>query len=403
MKAKPIDISKSEVFEAWKRVKANKGCAGVDQVSLDSFEADLSDNLYKLWNRMASGSYFPSAVKRVEIPKIDGGVRPLGIPTIYDRIAQEVVRARLAHEIEPIFHEDSYGYRAGKSAIDAVKTARQRNFEFDWVLDVDIRQFFDSIRHDLLMKAVVHQARESWVVMYVERFLKAPTQHADGRLEDNSCGTPQGGVISPLLANLYLHYAFDKWISRSYPKVKFERYADDVVIHCRSERQCDSLRQALAGRLTDCGLELHPQKTKKVYCKDYARRGLYDQVSYRFLGYTFKPRLCRKEGRCFTAFSPSPGCQAQQQLSGKLRKSGLFRQTHRSIEELSRMLNPILRGWINYFRHFGREGVSRIVYYVEGLLIRWFCRKFRINKRKAIGRLAYLKRSDPRLFGHWYI
>jgi len=403
MRAKPLAISKSEVYEAWKRVKANKGCAGVDEQSLEAFEADLRNNLYKLWNRLASGSYFPGAVKRVEIPKIDGSRRPLGIPTIRDRIAQEVVRVRLNDAIDPIFHEDSYGYRAGKSAIEAVKTARQRNFEFDWVLDLDIRKFFDSIRHDLLLKAVRHHASEAWVVLYVERFLQAPTQYVDGRLEANTSGTPQGGVISPLLANLYLHYAFDMWMSRHYPEVKFERYADDVVIHCRSEQECDSVHAALASRLTDCGLSLHPQKTHKVYCKDSVRQGSYDHVSYTFLGYTFQPRAAQKGGRFFTAFSPTVSRSAQQGLRRQLRQKRLFRQTHLSLRALLDQLNPLLRGWINYFKHFRLDGLYRMFYYVEGLLIRWFCKKFRINKKKAIGRLGYLRRSHPCLFGHWYV
>jgi group II intron reverse transcriptase/maturase len=309
---------------------------------------------------------------------------------------------RLDKEVEPIFHEDSYGYRAGKSAIDAVKTARQRNFEFDWVLDLDISKFFDSISHELLMKAVCKHSKEKWVVLYVERFLKAPTQYADGRVEENHAGTPQGGVISPLLANLYLHYAFDMWMAREYPAVNFERYADDVVIHCRTEQECDAIKAALTERMIECGLQLHPQKTQKVYCKDYVRRRSYERVSYTFLGYTFKPRAARsKSGRMFTAFSPSVSRAARKELARKLRAKQVFRQTHLSVAQLASAINPVVRGWLNYFRHFRREGITSMVFYIEGLLIRWVKRKFRLGTRRALRRIALLRGREPHLFSHW--
>jgi RNA-directed DNA polymerase len=292
-KAKQFTITKREIYQAWLHVRSNAGASGVDGESIASFEAKLSKNLYKLWNRMSSGSYFPKAVKRVEIPKKDGGVRSLGIPTVSDRIAQEVVRMRLEPLLEPKFHENSYGYRPGKSGIDAVRTCRERNWKYDWVLDVDIQKFFDSIDHELLLKAVAIHCHEKWMMLYIERWLKTMIKHPDGREEACTCGTPQGGVVSPLLANIFLHYAFDKWIEREFPLVKFERYADDVVIHCSSENESREVCERLKERLLECGLKLHPEKTKLVYCKDGKRKADYPVIGYTFLGYTFQPRSAR--------------------------------------------------------------------------------------------------------------
>jgi group II intron reverse transcriptase/maturase len=285
-----------------------------------------------------------------------------------------------------------------------VKTARQRNFEFDWVLDLDISKFFDSINHELLMKAVRKHAKEKWVEMYVERFLKAPIQLDDGTEEKSDTGTPQGGVISPLLANLYLHYAFDMWMKRLYPRVKFERYADDVVIHCSTEQECDAIRVSLTERLAECGLELHPQKTEKVYCKDYVRHNSYNRVSYTFLGYTFKPRDARsKRGRRFTAFSPAPGRVSQKELRRKLRERQTFKRTQLSVAQVAKEINPVVRGWMNYFKHFRKEELYSMVFYIEGLLIRWVQRKFRLGKKKAMRRISRLRRAEPKFFAHWAI
>src|SRR4051794_19419730 len=287
--AKPFDIPKREVWEAFKRVKANQGTAGVHGQSILDFEDRLGDNLYKLWNRLSSGSYMPPPVRRVDIPKASGGARPLGIPTVADRIAQQVVRRYLEPLLEPSFHNDSYGYRPGRSAIDAIRTARQRCWRYDWVLDLDIKGFFDSIDWTLLLKAVRHHTDCRWVLLYVERWLKAPAMLEDGALVPREKGTPQGGVISPLLANLFLHYAFDAWMGRAFPGVPFERYADDAICHCRSEREALALCRAVDCRLAACGLELHPEKTKVVYCKDTNRRGDQLVVQFDFLGYSFRP------------------------------------------------------------------------------------------------------------------
>ena len=288
--AKPFDIPKREVWEAFKKVKANQGAAGVDGQSIADFEADLSNNLYKLWNRLSSGSYFPPPVRRVDIPKANGGTRPLGIPTVADRIAQEVARRYLEPRLEPVFHANSYGYRPGRSAIDAVRQARQRCWRYDWVLDIDVKGYFDSIDWELMLKAVRRHTDCPWVLLYIERWLKAPVQMEDGSVVPRSAGTPQGGVISPILANLFLHYAFDTWMARSFPRIPFERYADDAICHCKSAEEAQALGSALADRFAVCKLVLHPEKTKIVYCKDANRRGDFPNQSFDFLGFSFRAR-----------------------------------------------------------------------------------------------------------------
>jgi RNA-directed DNA polymerase len=304
--AKSFEISKREVWRAYERVKANKGAPGVDGVAIEEFETDLRGNLYRVWNRMSSGSYFPPPVRAVPIPKPGGGVRVLGVPTVADRIAQTVVAARLEARVEPMFHPDSYGYRPGRSALDAVAVTRRRCWSKDWVLDLDIRAFFDSVDHDLLIKAVEANTEDRWVLLYVRRWLAAPMAHPDGMVQDRDCGTPQGSAVSPVLANLFLRYAFDAWMAREFPAVRFERYVDDVVVHATTFGQAERLRSAIAARMVEVGLELHPDKTKIVYCKDDNRRGHHEHTSFTFLGYTFRTRSARnKHGRMFASFSPA--------------------------------------------------------------------------------------------------
>ncbi len=308
--AKPFDIPKREVWEAFKKVKANQGAAGVDGQSIADFEADLSNNLYKLWNRLSSGSYFPPPVRRVDIPKADGGTRALGIPTVADRVAQEVARRYLEPRLEPIFHADSYGYRPGKSAIDAVRQARQRCWRYDWVLDLDVKAYFDSIDWELMLTAVRRHTNQSWVLLYIERWLKAPVQLEDGSVAPRTSGTPQGGVVSPVLANLFLHYAFDMWMKRTYPHIPFERYADDAICHCKSAEEAQALWSALADRFAACKLVLHPQKTKIVYCKDANRRGDFPSQSFDFLGFMFRARKTMWRGRPAHGFMPAASPKA---------------------------------------------------------------------------------------------
>ncbi|WP_347331843.1 group II intron reverse transcriptase/maturase [Marinimicrobium locisalis] len=394
------------VWEAWKRIKTNGGCAGIDGVSIEQFEADVGNNLYKLWNRLSSGSYFPAAVKRVEIPKADGSLRPLGIPTVEDRIAQMVVKQELEPELERVFHPDSYGYRPGKSAIDAVRQAQQRCWWVDWVVDVDIRGFFDNIDHALLLKALDKHNSHPWVRLYVERWLTAPVEYADGRQASRHRGTPQGGVISPLLANLFLHYALDAWMVREYPKIPFERYADDVVYHCRTPWEADRLLSAIKERLMVCGLEAHPDKTRKVYCKDSNRRGPFAVITFDFLGYTFRPRSARnRKGQNYTNFSPSMSAKAFKRIKERVRQWDVINWSGRTPVELAAKLNPVVTGWLNYYGHFGlADGVYRLRKYLDQTLMRWARKKYkrlRRSCRKSWTFIDKLRTQSRYLFAHW--
>jgi RNA-directed DNA polymerase len=403
--AKPFCISKREVWEAYQRVKANKGAAGVDGQSLEDFERKLKDNLYKLWNRLSSGSYFPPPVRTVKIPKADGGERKLGIPTVSDRIAQMVVKSRLEPAVDPLFHPDSYGYRPGKSALDAVGQARQRCWRNDWVIDLDIKGFFDNIDHELLMRAVRKHAKDKWVVLYIERWLKAPVQEEDGLLVPREKGTPQGGVISPLLANLFLHYAFDEWMRRSYPHLPFERYADDAIVHCRTESEAEDVRAAIAARLRECRLELHPEKTKVVYCKDEDRRGNYPNEKFDFLGYTFQPRRSKNRyGKYFINFSPAVSDKAGKNIRAEIRSWKLHLRSDKAIEDLSRMFNPIIRGWLQYYGRYYRSALYPLMRQLDRSLARWAYRKYkklRGHLRRATHWIARISRRDSKLFAHW--
>lgn len=351
--AKPFEISKHAVWDAYVRVKANKGAAGIDDESIAAFEEDLKNNLYKIWNRMSSGSYFPPPVKVVEIPKKNGGIRILGIPTVADRIAQMVAKIYFEPKVEPYFLPDSYGYRPGKSAIDAVAVTRQRCWQFNWLLEFDIKGLFDNIDHDLLMRAVKTHTDCKWQLLYIERWLKAPFQMEDGRIIERRTGTPQGGVISPVLANLFLHYVFDKWMVRKYPNNPWVRYADDAVTHCRTEKEAEDLLEQLDERFNECGLELHPDKTRIVYCKDDDRRADYRETKFDFLGYTFRPRRSKNRyGKFFINFTPGVSNKAAKAMRNKIRNWRIHLKPDRSINDLSRMLNPIIRGWINYYGRF---------------------------------------------------
>ncbi|MBI3236780.1 MAG: group II intron reverse transcriptase/maturase, partial [Chlamydiales bacterium] len=333
-----------KLIKLLKRVRANQGAAGVDEQTIADFERGLKDNLYKIWNRMSSGSYFPPPVRTVAIPKANGGERQLGIPTVSDRIAQMVVKSKLEPVVDPLFHPDSYGYRPGKSALDAVGQTRRRCWQFDWVIDLDIKGFFDNIDHGLLMRAVRKHAKDSWVVLYISRWLTAPAQDKEGLLVERGKGTPQGGVISPLLANLFLHYAFDMWMRKEYPQLRFERYADDAIVHCRTEAEAHEVRAAIATRMKECGLELHPEKTKVVYCKDDDRGRRYPNETFDFLSYGFRPRRSRNRfGKYFINFSPAISDKAGKAIREEIRSFKLHLRSDKAIEDLSLMFNPKIR------------------------------------------------------------
>lgn len=405
-RGKAYVIPKQLVWEAYQRVKANRGAAGVDGQSLAAFEKDLKDNLYKVWNRMSSGSYFPPPVRLVEIPKDNGGTRPLGIPTVADRVAQTVVKMVLEPEVEQVFHPDSYGYRPGKSALDAVGVTRQRCWKFDWVVDLDIKAFFDSLDHSLVERAVAHHTDVPWVRLYISRWLRAPVQVPDGTLEPRTKGTPQGGVISPLLANLFLHYAFDIWMARHFPACPFERYADDVVIHCRSKVEAQAVVEAIRGRFEQCHLELHPTKTRIVYCKSDGRPGDHEHVTFDFLGYTFRPRRAKdRRGVYFCGFLPAISNKAAKAIRKQIRdwRMPSTRCTQR-LEDLARLVDPAVRGWMNYYGRFYRSACVQVLRHLNEALAAWVRRKytrFRHRKRASRHWLGQVARRDRNLFAHW--
>ena len=406
-KAKPFSISKWVVWEAYKKVKENQGAAGVDAESIADFEKNLKNNLYKIWNRMSSGSYFPPPVRMVAIPKGDGGQRRLGIPTVSDRIAQMVVKVYLEPQVEPFFHPDSYGYRFEKSAIEAVGIARRRCWRYNWVLDLDIKGFFDNINHQLLMRAVRKHTDCKWIVLYVERWLRAPVQLQDGTLISRDKGTPQGGVVSPLLANLFLHYAFDEWMRRRHPHIPFERYCDDVIVHCKTEEETRFMRTTIGKRLAECKLELHPEKTKIVYCKDDRRPGTYPNEKFDFLGFTFRPRRSKTRwGKFFVSFSPAVSNKAAKLMRSVIRSWRLHLRSEKSLEDLSHMFNPVLRGWINYYGSYYKSAIYPIFLQLNCSLIRWATRKYkrlRGHRRRATYWLGRIARREPRFFTHWQL
>lgn len=404
-RAKPFEISKRAVWEAYKRVRAKKGAAGVDSVTIEDFERKLSKNLYKLWNRMSSGTYFPPPVRSVSIAKKDGGERMLGIPTVADRVAQTVVKMYLEPQVEPYFHPDSYGYRPGKSAIDAVATARKRCWRSDWVIDLDIKGFFDNLDHALVMRAVRKYTQCRWILLYVQRWLEAPSQMPDGTLVPRTKGTPQGGVVSPLLANIFMHLAFDLWMRRTHPEVPFERYADDVVAHCKTEAHAQAVRSSIEKRLMQCKLQLHPQKTKIVYCKDDDRRGSYAVEKFDFLGYTFRARRSKnRRGKFFINFTPAVSNDAAKKMRRRMRTWKLHLRSDKSIDDLARMWNPVLRGWIQYYGRFYKSALNCVFRQLNRTLSRWASRKYKGLKRhhrRADHWLGGVALREPRLFAHW--
>ena len=345
---KPFAISKRLVWEAWRRVKANRGAAGVDKESIQAFEANLRDNLYKVWNRMSSGSYMPPPVRAVEIPKKSGRCsRCSGCPTVADRVAQTVAYLYLEPDVEPVFHPDSYGYRPGRSAHDALRTCRQRCWKYDWVLDLDLKSFFDSLDHSLVLKSVAHHTNLRWILLYVERWLKAPLQLEDGTLKPRDRGSPQGSAISPVLANLFLHYALDMWLVREFPAVPFERYADDVILHCKTKTQAQVLRDAIIERLAQVGLELNLDKTRIVYCKDQNRTGSHEHEQFTFLGYTFRPRLARsKHGENFVGFLPAVSGDAAKAIRRAIKRWRLHLWSGQTLADLAQAINSTVRGWL---------------------------------------------------------
>ncbi|WP_419601928.1 group II intron reverse transcriptase/maturase [Thiolapillus sp.] len=392
------------MVEAYKRVKANKGSAGVDEQTLEMFEQNLKGNLYKLWNRMSSGSYFPQAVKRVEIPEADGGIRPLGIPTVSDRIAQMAVKLQIEGELEQHFHPDSYGYRPNKSAHQAVAQVKARCWKRAWVLDMDIKGFFDAIDHALLMRAVEKHVKEDWQRLYIKRWLRASVQHKDGHIEAREQGTPQGGVISPLLANLFLHYAFDHWVERHWKGVQFERYADDIVCHCKTEQEAIALQSTLNKRFSECGLTLHPEKTKIVYCKSWINKAEYERVSFDFLGFTFRPRLVKtRKGPYRVCFLPAISQKAAKRIRSSINEWPWQKWQQCDIAVIIRYSRNKLRGWMNYYGEQGKAEIANILFHFDKKLSRWALRKYKKVRTliQAAKRVNAFRRRNRHLLAHW--
>lgn len=405
-KTKPFNIPKQLFVKAFKRVKANAGAAGIDEQSLRDFEKDLKDNLYKLWNRMSSGSYFPPPVKAVAIPKKTGGERVLGVPTVSDRVAQMVAKLIVEPIVEPHFLEDSYGYRPNKSALDAVGVTRQRCWRYDWVLEFDIVGLFDNIPHDLLMRAVRKHTDCDWLLLYIERWLTVPIQIPEGTLVERQSGVPQGSVIGPILSNLYMHYVFDKWMELNHPSKKWCRYADDGLLHCRTELQARQMLQALEERFSICGLQLHPEKTKIVYCKDGARKKKYPNISFDFLGYTFRGRCCKnsKRNTIFINFTPAVSKRSLKAMRAKTKAYNWRNRTDLSLQEIARRYNPVLQGWINYYGKYSKSALYPMCRHFNKTLVAWSMRKykrFRHRKTRASRFLEKICEDNPRLFAHW--
>lgn len=402
---KSLPISKRMVWDSYLKVVAKNGGAGIDRESIEMFNEKMVDNLYKLWNRMTSGSYFPPPVRTVLIPKKQGGKRPLGIPTVSDRIAQGVVKDYLEPSMEAIFHHSSFGYRPGRSAHDALAQCQQNCLRYDWVIDVDIKGFFDNISHSIMMQLLQQHTQENWVLMYVERWLKSGVEQEDGSISARTKGTPQGGVASPLLANLYLHHAFDKWMEDICPQNPFERYADDIVIHCHSQEEAEQLLARLTARMKEFELTLHPEKTKIVYCKNYQRNGNHENESFTFLSYSFQPRTVKSKfdkAQRLLVFNAAISQQAKTSIRMRLREVLRTRWSEKSLFWFAEKLNPKIRGWINYYTKFTRSETYQIFYYLNNLIRKWIKNKYKIiGKDKLYKKYREVQTSDSELFYHW--
>jgi RNA-directed DNA polymerase len=407
--AKSVPISRQMIWAAYKKVRANQGGAGLDQISMEEYEANRSKHLYKLWNRMSSGSYYPPAVKEVEIPKKDGRKRKLGIPTISDRVGQMVVKDYIEPRLEKVFSKSSYGYRPNKNAHQALGQVRKNCWEQDWIIDLDIKGFFDNIDHNRLMLAVERHIPEQWAKLYIRRWLASPVLKATGELtEKQGKGTPQGGVISPLLSNLFLHYVLDKWIEQTDEKVKIVRYADDAILHCNSKIHAEQTLGKVRKRMNACGLELHPDKTKIVYCRDYRRKGKFKTVKFDFLGFSFQPRTTKskKTGKLFLGFDCAISISSRKRIADKLKELHIANLSFKSIVGIAQYLNPIIRGWVNYYGKFRGSALSKVFRFLRKRIVCWArkrYKRYKTSSNKAYKWLESVRKQYPSLFYHWQV
>lgn len=401
---KTIPIELAQVESAYQKVRKGGKASGIDHESWEDFDKKVEDNLFVIWNRLSSGSYHPQAVREVEIPKKDGKMRRLGIPTLRDRIAQQVVKEYMEEKIDNLFHEHSYGYRPLKNTHQAIEQVRQNCYKMDWVIDLDISKFFDEIDHELMLKAVGHVMEEKWVKMYVLRWLQMPIQKSDGSLEQRAGkGTPQGGVISPLLANLYLHFALDMWITKYYPKIKFVRYADDIIIHCASKEESEEVLEAVKRRLTEVKLRVNAEKTHIAYCKDFMRKEEWGRVQFEFLGFSYQPRARKnkKNGKLFTAFAAEINQTSMKRIRERIRGLIVRRNTKTEMSDIAKALNPKLRGWINYYGIYSINSLRNTLRMIDDKLIVWMSSKYNISRGQSIKKLNAIKRDSPKMFYHW--
>jgi group II intron reverse transcriptase/maturase len=401
---KTVPIEFIQVVKAYQKVRKGGKSTGIDNESWDSFDKKRSDNLYVIWNRLSSGSYHPEALREVEIPKKDGKMRKLGIPTLRDRIAQQVVKDYMEKKIDHLFHENSYGYRPLKSAHQAIEQVRQNCYKQDWVIDMDICKFFDEIDHELMLKAVKHVLPDNWILMYVKRWLEMPVKKSDGMLQPKEGkGTPQGGVISPLLANLYLHYSMDMWLTKQYPQINFVRYADDMVVHCNSKAEAEEVLEAIKARLAEVKLQIKPEKTRIAYCKDYRRKAKHEVVQFDFLGFSYQPRArkSKRNGKNYMAFTAEISQTNQKRIRDEIRSVKVWRHTTLEARDIAGMLNEKLRGWIGYYRKYSNRSLRRTLQLIDKKLIKWISNKHKISWRKSAAKLKQIKQENPFLFYHW--
>jgi RNA-directed DNA polymerase len=402
---KPLPITFKMVMDAYQKVRRGGKAVGIDGESWKKFDERLQDNLYVIWNRLSSGTYHPSAVRETEIPKKDGSMRKLGIPTLRDRIAQSVIKDYMEKRIDQHFHEHSYGYRPMKGSQHALEQVRKNCRQYDWVIDLDISKFFDEIDHELLMKAVEAMNEEKWVRMYVSRWLNMRVVDKEGKEQERGGrGTPQGGVISPLLANIFLHFSIDRWLGKNYPEISFVRYADDMVIHCKTKEQADAVLVAIKERLKQVKLRLNEKKTQVVYCKDYRRKNRYENVVFGFLGFSYRPRMSKSNkevNRSYMVFAAEISKENQKRIRDSIKETVNWRITRMDITDIANSLNSKLRGWINYFGLFGKRELRRTMAYLDYRLICWLAKKHKFGSRLAMNKLSIIRKENPRLFYHW--